>query len=230
MSPAMVLLGTAGTLALFLLMRRVARALGGPALANPVAATCAILIAGAHIAGASSVAIADAAWPLRWALGPAIVALAVPIAQGWAGFAGRRAALLGTVALGSLAGIASAVLCARMVGLGAVPVMALSSKSATSPFAIAIMERLGGPAALAAGASIVTGMLGAMLLPPLLKRLRLADDATMGLAMGQAAHIVGTDALGRTQPGAARVAGLALALAGLATAAWLGLLWPWVRG
>jgi putative effector of murein hydrolase len=92
------------------------------------------------------------------------------------------------------------------------------------------MDRLGGPVALAAGASIVTGMVGAMLLPPLLKRLRFTDDATMGLAVGQAAHIVGTDALGRTQPGAARVSGLALALSGLATTLWLTLLWPWVKG
>ena len=65
-------------------------------------------------------------------------------------------------------------------------------------------------------------------LPPLLGRLKLDASDTMGVAVGQAAHIVGTDALARRDAKAAAFSGLAMALAGLATAVLLPLLWGWL--
>jgi putative effector of murein hydrolase len=120
------------------------------------------------------------------------------------------------------------VLLARALGLPALMQQALGVKSVSSGFAIAIMNRLGGPPSLAAGLVIITGMIGAMLLPPMLKRARLGRDGPMGAGLGMAAHIIGSDALARTRPGAARIAALAMAMAGLVTAILLPLAWKWL--
>ena len=90
------------------------------------------------------------------------------------------------------------------------------------------MERFGGPAPLAAGLVVTTGMIGALTLPPLLHRLGFSGTAEHGLGVGQAAHIVGTDALLRRDPAAGAYAALAMTLTGLIGAALLPFLWPFI--
>lgn len=217
-----------GVLAVFLAARRFSRRTRQHPLANPT--LVAALVVGLALA-LLRIPVAHfeaAAWPLRWALGPAIVALAHFIASHVGELRRHGPALLGAVVGGSLVGIFSALLCARLLGLGPSLTHALSTKSVTSPFAIAIMERLGGPVALGGGLAVTTGIVGAVLLPPVLKALRLDDSVTAGVAVGQAAHIVGTDALARRDLRAAAYAGLSTALAGLVTALLLPLLWPWL--
>jgi len=214
-----------GVIAAFLLTRRIATATNSHPLANAIL-MAALLVGGVIWAIGLPLRTFEAATaPLRWALGPAIVALGQTIYERRAELRRDAGALLTAVAGGSAIGILSAVAPARMLKLDDAVVKALSTKSVTSPFAIALMERLGGPAALAAGLVIVTGIIGAILLPPILKALRLDHPATLGVAMGQAAHIVGTEALTRHHPRAAGFSSLAMVLAGLATAVLLPLFW-----
>ena len=214
-------------LAVLLAQRLAARARHHP-LINPILLAAALVGLGLWLAGLSLDRFTELTRPLRWLLGPAIVALGHMI---WAQRAALRAnalPLFVAIGLGSLTGITSAVSLARFLGLDFTMQEALAPKSVTSPFAIALMERLGGSPELAAGLVIVTGIVGAILLPPILKRLRLDESETMGVAVGQAAHIVGTEALGRRDAKAAAFSGLAMALAGLATAVLLPLLWGWL--
>lgn len=222
------LLVSAGVLAAFLAARRFSRLARQHPLANPTLVAALLVGLALLLTGTSVARFEEAAWPLRWVLGPAIVALAHFIASHAGEMRRHGPALLGATAGGSLAGILSAVLCAHLFGFGPALSHALSTKSVTSPFAIAIMERLGGPVALGGGLAVTTGMLGAIILPPVLKALRLDDSVTFGVAVGQAAHIAGTDALTRRDARAAAYAGLTTALAGLITALLLPLLWPWL--
>lgn len=218
----------AAVIAAFLLARRLAARARHHPLVNPIL-IAAVLIGAAIWAMALPLdRFAELTRPLRWLLGPAIVALGHLI---WTQRAALRASALPLVIAiggGSLTGITSAVSLARFFGLDTTLQYALAPKSATSPFAIALMERLGGSPELAAGFVIVTGIVGAVLLPPLLEMLRLDDPETQGVAVGQAAHIVGADALSRRDPKAAAFGGLAMVLAGLATAILLPLLWGWL--
>ncbi|MDO9489080.1 MAG: LrgB family protein, partial [Sphingomonadaceae bacterium] len=207
--------------------RLAARARHHPLL-NPILLAAALVGLGLWAVGLPLDRFAELSRPLRWLLGPAIVALGHLI---WAQRAALRtsaAPLLLAIGAGSLTGITSAVSLARYLGLDTTIEHALAPKSSMSAFAIALMERLGGSPEIAAGIVIVTGIVGAILLPSLLKALKLDDPETMGVAVGQAAHIVGTDALARRDARAAAFSGLAMALAGLATSLWLPLLWGWL--
>lgn len=218
----------AAVIAAFLLARRLAARGNHHPLLNPILFAAALVGLGLWATGLPLDRFAELARPLRWLLGPAIVALGHLI---WAQRTALKVAalpLLVAIGAGSLTGITSAVSLARYLGLDTTLQYALAPKSATSPFAIALMERLGGSPELAAGLVIVTGIVGAILLPPILKWLRLDESETMGVAVGQAAHIVGTDALARRDAKAAAFSGLAMALAGLATAFLLPLLWGWL--
>lgn len=225
MTEALVCLGV---ITAFLAARRFSQLTRRHPLANPTLVTALGIIFVLTLSRVPVASFEAATLPLRWMLGPAIVALAHFIVSHVGELRRHGPALLGAVAGGSLVGILSALLCARLFGLGPALARALSTKSVTSPFAIAISERLGGPAALAGGLAVTTGIVGAILLPPVLRRLRLDDSVTAGIAVGQAAHIVGTDAVARRDARAAAYAGLTTALAGLITAVLLPLLWPWL--
>ena len=215
-------------IAAFVLARRLAARGRNHPLLNPILLAAALVGLGLWLTGLPLDRFAELTRPLRWLLGPAIVALGHLIWAQRDTLKANALPLLVAIGAGSLTGITSAVSLARFLGLDFTLQSALAPKSVTSPFGIALMERLGGSPELAAGLVIVTGILGAILLPPLLTRLKLDDPETMGVAVGQAAHIVGTDALARRDSRAAAFSGLAMALAGLATAVLLPLLWGWL--
>lgn len=214
--------------AAFLLARRIASRARYHPLLNPILLAAALVGAGLWLTGLPLDRFAELARPLRWLLGPAIVALGHLIWAQRDALKANALPLAAAIGLGSLTGITSAVSLARFLGLDFTLQGALAPKSVTSPFAIALMERLGGSPELAAGLVIVTGIVGAILLPPLLQRLKLDDPDTLGVATGQAAHIVGTDALARRDARAAAFSGLTMTLAGLVTAVLLPLLWGWL--
>jgi predicted murein hydrolase (TIGR00659 family) len=157
-------------------------------------------------------------------LGPATVALAVPLVRQLPRL--RRAALpLGAALLaGSVTAIVSAVVVALL--LGATPELAytLGPKSATSPIAMAVSERLGGIPALTAALVIAAGIFGAVFGRYLFMLLGIRSDAARGFALGLASHGIGTARAFQVSPGMGAFAGLAMGLNGALTA----LLAPWL--
>ncbi|MFC3712262.1 LrgB family protein [Sphingoaurantiacus capsulatus] len=218
----------AAVFAAFLIARRIAHHGRHHPLLNPILLAAAMIGASLWLSGLPVARFTELTQPLRWLLGPAIVALGHLIWSHRAALGANARPLAIAIIGGSLTGITSAVSLARVLDLDLSLQHALAPKSATSPFAIALMERLGGSPELAAGLVIVTGIIGAILVPPILKALRLDDPETEGVAVGQSAHIVGTDALSRRSAKAAAFSGLTMALAGIATAILLPLLWGWL--
>jgi putative effector of murein hydrolase len=68
----------------------------------------------------------------------------------------------------------------------------MASKSVTTPVAVAIAEQTSGIPALAAAFVMVTGIIGAAIIPSLLKLTQLESPQTTGMALGICAHAVGT--------------------------------------
>ena len=88
-----------------------------------------------------------------------------------------------------------------------------------------ISEQLGGLPSLTAVMVILTGIIGAMLGPPLLNLMGVRDWAARGIAIGTASHGIGTARALQVNEVAGAFSGLAMGLNALATAMLLPLLW-----
>jgi putative effector of murein hydrolase len=96
--------------------------------------------------------------------------------------------------------------------------IALAPKSTTAPVAIGIAETLGGSPTLTAVLVIATGLFGAVIATPLLNALRIRDWRARGLAVGVAAHGLGTARAFQVHPVAGSFAGLGMGLNAVLTA------------
>jgi predicted murein hydrolase (TIGR00659 family) len=159
-------------------------------------------------------------------LGPATVALAVPMHRELAVLREAALPVLAGVLAGSGVAVVVAVLVTRWLGGDVELARSMAPKSTTTPVSIALSQTIGGLPALTAVLTILAGIVGAVVGPALLTALRVSDPRVRGLAVGVASHGIGTSQMlleGRTQ---GAFAGLAMALTALATSVWVPLLVP----
>jgi len=197
-------------------------------LLNPVLIAVVVLVAILIVTDTSYATYFEGAQFVHFLLGPATVALALPLYRQIERV--RKSALAITVSLlaGSLTAIASAVGIAWAFGASDEILVSLAPKSVTAPVAMGISEQLGGLPSLTAVLVILTGILGAALGPLLLNLLRVKDMAARGLAIGTASHGIGTARALQVSEVAGAFSGLAMGLNALATAILLPLLWNWL--
>lgn len=148
-------------------------------------------------------------------LGPATVALAVPLYKRRREIADRLLVVLGSVTVGSATGIASAWLLVTLLHGSADVLLASLPKSATAAISVELTRALGGPGELAAVFTVLTGLVGSMFGPALLKLCRLDGAVPLGLAIGTASHGIGTSRLLRDDEEAGSYSGLAMGIAGI---------------
>ncbi|MCC6076547.1 LrgB family protein [Pseudomonas sp. GCM10022188] len=157
-------------------------------------------------------------------LGPATVALAVPLQQNLP----RIRQLFWPVSIALLVGGTVTVVLtlglAALLGADRQMLMSLAPKSVTSPIAITLAEQMGGIPALTAVFVMITGVLGAVLGPLLLDRAGVTSPAARGLSLGLSAHAIGTAQALQEDHEAGGFAALAMSLAGAATAILLPML------
>jgi putative effector of murein hydrolase len=221
--------GSIAVLGGFAAARALSARLGHPPWASPVLVTAIAIMALLAAFGVPLARFAAATAPLRWLLGPALVALALVIdgnrsllkAQAWPVLAG--------IVGGAAIGLGSAIAMARLVGIDGVLRAALVTKTVTTPFTVAIMARVDGPVALAAALSVATGVIGALLVPALFDALRVRDASARALGLGVSSHIVGTDWLARRDARGGGLAALAFVATGIVAAVLVPLLWPSLR-
>jgi predicted murein hydrolase (TIGR00659 family) len=212
------LLWLTATLAAYAAAVQVQAFLGRHPLANPVLIAVAMLVLVLSASGTPYETYFDGAQFVHFMLGPATVALAVPLVAE----AGRVRRLLLPMIVAVLAGSATAITTAIGVAwaLGATrtTLLSLAPKSVTTPIAMAIAEQVGGLPGLTAVLVILTGITGAVIVTPLMNLLGLRDYAARGFAAGVASHGIGTARAFQVSELAGTFAGLGLALNGLVTA------------
>ncbi|WP_237067850.1 LrgB family protein [Microbulbifer guangxiensis] len=166
----------------------------------------------------------DASGLLYALLGPAVVALAVPLRQNLPIV--RRAAwpLLVTLAVGAALAPAAGVLIALLLGAAEPVALALAGKAVTTPIALGLAEKVGAAASLTVGIVVFSGVVGAVLGPPLLARLDIRDQRVLGFALGINAHAIGTARALEISALCGAFAALAMGLCGALTAVVLPLL------
>ena len=194
-------------------------------LLNPVLVAV-ILIVGLLLAtGTSYQTYFEGAQFVHFLLGPATVALAIPLYRQFHAVRRSAPALIASVLAGSLTASLSAVAIAWALGASHETIVSIAPKSVTAPVAMGISEQLGGLPSLTAVMVLLTGVFGAMLGPPLLNLLRIKSWAARGLAVGTASHGIGRARALQVNEVDGAFSGLAMGLNALATALLLPLLW-----
>ncbi len=160
----------------------------------------------------------DSAKALTIFLGPATVALAVPLFLNLKRIRQLFWPTLLSLLIGGVVATGMGVLLAWWFGADHMMLMSMAPKSVTSPIAMLVADQIGGIAALAAVFVLITGVIGAILGPELLRRIGVHHPAAQGLAMGMTAHAVGTSRALQEGEECGAFAALAMSLMGVGTA------------
>lgn len=157
-------------------------------------------------------------------LGPSVVALGVPLYQRRAEVKQRLVPILAGITAGSIVSIITASGIILLMGGSEQLALTVAPKSVTTPIAIGISAKFGGIVPLTAAIVVATGCFGAVVGPSFCRLLGINDPASMGLAMGTAAHGIGTGRMLEIDLLGGAIAGLAIGLSGVITSMLMPLL------
>jgi predicted murein hydrolase (TIGR00659 family) len=187
-------------------------------LANPVAIAVALLVIILTATGTPYQTYFEGAKFVHFLLGPATVALAIPLYLQLAKLRRDWFALLVGVLAGSAAAITTAMGIAWLLGASPATILSIAPKSVTTPIAMGIAEKIGGLPSLTAVLVIATGILGATLSRSILVFMKIDDHSVMGFALGVTAHGIGTARGFQVSEEMGAFAGLAMGVSGVLTA------------
>jgi len=154
---------------------------------------------------------------ISFLLGPATVALAVPLYKNFTVLKKNALPIIAGIFSGSVVSITSIILLSKAFGLEAVLALSLVPKSVTTPIGIEVSKQLGGVPEITVAAIIITGITGAIMAQVVFSALKIKDKVAIGIAIGTSAHAVGTAKaieMGEIEGG---MSGLAIGVAGLIT-------------
>lgn len=218
------LLGLTATLLAYQLAYAIYRRSGMHPIANPVLISVLILAPLLAASGTPYETYFEGAQFVHFLLGPATVALAVPLFEQMPKL--RRAWFALTVGLlvGVVVAMVSALAIAWLLGASPATIASLAPKSVTTPVAMGISEKIGGIPSLTAVVVVLTGIVAATLGRFVFEALGVGSHAVRGFAIGLAGHGQGVARAFIVSDEAGAFAGLAMGLTALATA----LIAPWL--
>lgn len=190
---------------------------GGHPIAQPVLVGIIVVVAVVCVLGVDYDTYLTGGSMIHFLLGPATVALAVPLYRQAHRLRVLIVPLLVAIPIGAAASIASAVVTVQALGGDDLLARTLAPKSATAPVAIAVAEQVGGNTSLVAVFSVIAGIFGAVVAPALLDLMRVREPMARGLAMGAVSHGIGTSRSLHDDPVEGAFAGLSMGLTALAT-------------
>ena len=215
------LLWLAVTLCVWELARAVDRLAGHRALSNPTVMSILFIAALLLITHTSYRNYFTGGAYIQFLLGPATVALAVPMYANWPVIRRNFAAILVSLTTGSMVAAGSAMLILRVLRAPRIVTISLGPKSVTTPIAMGISQQLGGNPSLTAVFVMITAMFGILVYPAVFRLGRVTDWRARGLAAGVAMHGLGTAKMITLDDTAGAFAGLAIGLNGLVTSLFL---------
>jgi putative effector of murein hydrolase len=165
---------------------------------------------------------------LTFFLGPATVALAVPLYRRLPEIRAHLLAVLGSVVIGGTLAVASAWATVRALGGTYDVQLAMLSRSVTTPISVGIALELHASPQLAATFTVLSGLLGAVIGPSFLRLIGIRNDLALGLGIGTAAHGIGTSSVIRHSEAQGAAAGLAMALNGIFTSLLMIPVYEWM--
>ncbi|OUJ16764.1 LrgB family protein [Acetobacter sp. DsW_063] len=155
---------------------------------------------------------------IHFLLGPATVALAIPLADSIRQVTRSLPAMVLALLAGSVTSVVSGVLLVVAFGGSHEVALSMAPKAVTTPIAIAITQQIGGTPALTAAFAILGGIIAAMIGETTLRRLGIHDWRAHGLAAGIAGSGIAAAQVAQRDPVGAAFAALGIGLNGLVTA------------
>lgn len=150
-------------------------------------------------------------------LGPSVVALGYGLYEQFELIKKHKISILTSIFIGSVIGVVSVVLIARLFGADEIIVTSMKPKSVTTPIAILLSKQLGGIPPFTAVVVMLTGVFGAVVGPFVLDKAGITSKIARGLAMGSCAHGVGTARAIEMGAVEGVISGLTIGLMGLFT-------------
>lgn len=206
------LLWLTATLLAWLAADKLARLSGRHPLVNPVLIAIAAIALVLTLSRTPYATYFEGAQFVHFILGPATVAIAVPLFRHWTAVRQNLLPMLAALLAGAVTAIVSAIGIGALLGLPKDVLVALAPKSVTAGIAMGISEQFGGQPALTAVMVVTTGILGAVMVTPLMNAMRIRDYAARGFAVGLASHGIGTARAFTVDPVAGTFAGIAMGL------------------
>jgi predicted murein hydrolase (TIGR00659 family) len=203
------------TVVIWILADGLAQLSGRNPLVNPVMIAIALVSAILLGTGTSYGTYFGGAQFIHFLLGPTTVAIAIPLYKNWPTVRRKALPMLAALIAGTATSIVSAIAVGAAFGLPPAVLISLAPKSVTAPVAMSLSESLGGIPALTAVLVVFTGVLGAVIVTPLMNAMGLRDYAARGFAAGLAAHGIGTARAFVVDPVAGTFAGIAMGLSAI---------------
>lgn len=222
------LLGLTLTLLAYLLGYWLYRRTGMNQLANPVLLAVGLLVGLLWVTDTTYKVYFDGAQFVHFLLGPATVALAVPLYSQLPRLRADWLPISAAMILGVVTAALSAIGIAWLFGASRQTLLSLAPKSVTAPVAMGISEKLGGLPSLTAVLVVLTGVIGAVFGTKLFDLLRIRDDSVRGIAIGVTSHGIGTARAFQVSEQMGAFSGLAMALSAFLTALLLPYLLQWL--
>jgi len=206
------------------------KASGRKPMVNPVLIAVAFLAVLLQLTETSYATYFAGAQFVHFMLGPATVALAIPLYANLNHIKKAALPMIAALVAGSLAAMFSAVGIGAALGLDTDILLALIPKSATAPVALGVSEAIGGSPSLTAVFVITTGITGAIIATPLLNLLRITDWRARGFAVGVTSHGIGTARAFQVNETAGAFSGVGMGLNALLTALIAPIIAQWLLG
>jgi predicted murein hydrolase (TIGR00659 family) len=193
-------------------------------LLNPVAMSIILLIFFLALTKTDYQLYFSGAQYIHFLLGPATVALAIPLYQQVSKLKKIWFSAMVAISTGVVLGAVSSVFIAKWLGADIQTQLSLAPKSVTAPVAMGIAEKIGALPSLTAALVVMTGVTGALICTLLFSLLGIKDNSVKGIAVGVAAHGIGTARAFKISAEMGAFSGLAMALSTLISALTL----PWL--
>lgn len=205
------------TIVVWIAADAISRRCGRHPVANPVLISIISLVCILWLSGTDYTRYFEGAQFVHFILGPATVALAVPLARHWDRVRRLILPMGAALIVGSVVAVLSVVIIGRLMDLPDEILISFLPKSATAGVAMAVSQSLGGNVSLTAVLVILTGITGAVIVTPLMQFMKITDYAARGFAVGLTSHGIGTARAYTVNEIAGVFAGIAMALNAIAT-------------
>ncbi|MGF9714101.1 MULTISPECIES: LrgB family protein [Paenibacillus] len=162
-------------------------------------------------------------------LGPATVALGVPLYKNAQRIGRNFLPIITGVTVGSVSALMMSAGLVWSLGGSRELLITMMPKSVTSPVAMEIARQAGGIPELAAAMTVLTGLIGSLLGPALLRLAGVREDISLGTAIGTAAHGIGTARMIRDSELAGSISGFAMGVTAIITSVLFVPIYIWFK-
>lgn len=187
------------------------------AIFNPLLISILIVMAFLSVFHINYEAYNGSAKYISYLLTPATICLAVPLYRQLELLKKHSRAIIAGTLTGVLTTMSTVFLLALIFGLNHQQYVTFLPKSITTAIAMGISEEMKGLVTITVACIIITGILGSMIAETVCKIFKITDPVAKGIAIGSAAHAVGTTKAMEMGEIEGAMSSLAIATSGLCT-------------